>query len=267
MAPTLDLVWSSTKSNLKDWYRTVVRAGTAAYALPVIALQALFLGLFSDQLAAFFNSLAALPEQPTGAQVWEVFGALDTTLVAGGILFALISFALTLVFYAGMLRTIVKDDKPTVSSFLHAGRSNALRLLGYVIVVCCLLFLLTLALILPALIFAVFWSVASIVFFKERGVLNALSKSFQLVKGHWWRTCGYVVLLLIASILASSVIEPVRAMLTGLSVSSPALGLGLSGVLDTLWVLLVSPLYVAYTKGIYDALSEPALAAEEDDQA
>ncbi len=85
------------------------------------------------------------------------------------------------------------------------------------IVLIALLFLL---LIVPGIIFMVYWYVfAYIVLDQGLSGMAALKKSKEMITGHWWKTFGIVVIAIILSILTSSLISGIsmgNAFIAGL---------------------------------------------------
>ncbi|MFH1327082.1 MAG: hypothetical protein ABIH59_03070 [archaeon] len=78
------------------------------------------------------------------------------------------------------------------------------RYLGLGIVTTVLLAILFILLIVPGIIFLVFWIFASYVLIKEdKGIWESLKKSKEIVKGKWWRTFGFVILISLISIVVS----------------------------------------------------------------
>ncbi len=75
-----------------------------------------------------------------------------------------------------------------------------------------LLVLLFLLLIVPGIIFMVYWYVFSYVVL-DQGLsgMNALKKSKEMIKGNWWKTFGIVVIAGILSIVVSALISGISA--------------------------------------------------------
>ena len=62
-------------------------------------------------------------------------------------------------------------------------------------------------LIIPGIIFGVFWIFAVYIFFSEKGTIrSSLKKSRKIVNGKWWRIFGSILLLVIIVSFISGII-------------------------------------------------------------
>ena len=84
-------------------------------------------------------------------------------------------------------------------NLLESSRKSFWKFLGGSILFMVLIGLLFLLLIVPGIIFSVYWILTMFVWFNEPklGFMNSLKKSRELVKGRWWRTLGYGILLML----------------------------------------------------------------------
>jgi len=82
------------------------------------------------------------------------------------------------------------------SSAVSGGKKFFWRYLLLMITQAVFLILLFFALVVPAIIFIVYWALAEYVLFKEnKGVMDSLRGIFRLIKNNWWRVVGYNLLL------------------------------------------------------------------------
>ena len=80
--------------------------------------------------------------------------------------------------------------------------------LGLVIVQMIFLLGLSVLLIIPGLIFLIYWMFSNYVLINEnKGVMDSLKRSKQIVEGRWWRTFGYLLLVWIIIIGISIVFD------------------------------------------------------------
>ena len=69
-----------------------------------------------------------------------------------------------------------------------------------------LLIFLFILLIVPGIIFSIYWIfVYLVVLFRKKSFFNALTYSFNLVRYNWWRTLGYLVILLLIIIAVAMI--------------------------------------------------------------
>jgi len=69
---------------------------------------------------------------------------------------------------------------------------------GFIILLFIYMAGLFLLLIIPGIIFMIFWAFSPYVFVYERkGIHGSLRRSFQIVRKRWWKTFGYTVLLIL----------------------------------------------------------------------
>ncbi len=147
---------------------------------------------------------------------------------------------------------------------LKSAKENYWLYLGFCIVMLIYLFGLFILLIIPGLIFMIYWSLGSYVLFdkKHTRINEALKKSRQLVKGNWWKIFGYFVLIYgIMSIvwLATSTLLPdlQRDYLTS-KITGEEVNLGESAIISLiglvtsiLYHLLFIPLFILFFKNTY----------------
>ena len=70
-----------------------------------------------------------------------------------------------------------------------------------------------LLLIIPGIIFMIYWIFGSYVFLDEdKGILYSLKKSRQLVKGNWWKMFGYLILIMIILFIFAILIGIILAL-------------------------------------------------------
>lgn len=102
-------------------------------------------------------------------------------------------------------------------------KQKLLDLLWTYIIFFVLIVLLFLLLVIPGIIFMVYWyfNVYIVLDQKLRG-MAALKKSKEMIKGHWWKTFAIVVIAVIISVVISSVVTSISgqdALIGGLLMS------------------------------------------------
>jgi hypothetical protein len=112
------------------------------------------------------------------------------------IFFIIISVFLTLFVSAGFISTTLKKSKFSSSELIENAKPRYWKYFWFSIVLVIFIFLLTLLLIIPGIIFGIYWIFASYVFFDRKEKIRAsLRQSREIVKGRWWNTFGYLILL------------------------------------------------------------------------
>lgn len=125
-----------------------------------------------------------------------------------------IVLVLSLLFYVLASVSIVyfslyKDEKKglSFSETIKQGGKYFFKYLLYSVVTIIFLFGLYLLFIIPGIIFTVFWIFSPYILIKEKkGIIDSLRTSYNLVKGRWWKTFGYLVMFLIISLAVSLLI-------------------------------------------------------------
>lgn len=146
------------------------------------------------------------------------------------------------------------SDKPITSmpSAIKNGTSYLLKAIGLSIVMTIFLVILYLLLIVPGIIFTIYWAFAFYVLIGEnKGISESLSGSKQLVKGRWWSVLGYSL-----SFIFVSIIILIPFIIVNLLVGEGVVG----NTLDTLVMLasslILQPLSILFYKNIYLELKE-----------
>ncbi|MEK6925870.1 MAG: hypothetical protein AABW50_01185 [Nanoarchaeota archaeon] len=103
--------------------------------------------------------------------------------------------------------SLSKSKNISLSECLRVSKGLFWKYLGLCIVTLLALIGLFILLIIPGIIFMVFWIFASYALINEKlGIVDSLKKSKSIVKGRWWRTFGFLILLLLIVVAFSFVI-------------------------------------------------------------
>lgn len=178
-------------------------------------------------------------------------------------LFGLISFIFFIIFEAGLIKESI-SGKFNFHKTINSGRNNFWRLIWFFIVVAFFLMLLFLALIIPGIIFAIYWSVAIFVYFDgKKTVIESLRVSFSMIKGNWWKIFGYSLLMVFLYVI-TSLIFGLISLSTELSIYSlenPSaklliLNVILNSISNFLYNLIIIPFSILFYKNIYIELKK-----------
>ncbi len=110
----------------------------------------------------------------------------------------------------------------------------------------------TLLLIIPGIIFAIYYLLYNYTFFFEdlKG-MKALRRSKELIKGYWWAVCGRTLFIgLLAALLNILLALPLASM------PEKSVGYGIyNGFINLIWAL-ISPIIIIYSYDIYRDLKK-----------
>lgn len=166
------------------------------------------------------------------------------------------SFLLSVFVSAGLINSSVKNSKLSFKEIIKKGKEKYWKFLGFSIVIGIFTFLLSLAFLIPGIIFGVFWVFAAYVFFEEnKGIIKSLKTSKKIVKRRWWKTFGYMMLFILITFLVISVISLVKAPVTMINLKQTLLqqfdvSLSLliaTKALETLYLLIVNIILVPFS--------------------
>lgn len=122
---------------------------------------------------------------------------------SAGLIFWLIVL-LGVMFFAGLFYSLgimaasLFKKKFSFSESAGYAKKHYWRYFGFVILIFIYLAVLFLLLIIPGIIFSVFWAFAPYIFiYEKKGIHESLRESFRLVKKRWWKTFGYGILMIL----------------------------------------------------------------------
>ena len=151
-----------------------------------------------------------------------------------------------------------KKTPEKASAAIREGLNYLLRLIGLIVITVLALIPLYLLLIIPGIIFTVYWAFSAYVLIGEkRGIIESLRHSFYLVKGRWWRVFGYFLLIILTFICVALLITIPSFIITKLIslVSGKGIIYGLVSEIISLGVALITtPLLIIFMKNFYTDL-------------
>ena len=236
--PKLTPVFDNLNSAIKTWWKNLkkfvlIYLWGLAYALIPAAIAALLLGLqlwFGDRLS------------------WPI-------ITLGAIIFAVCFLAL-LYFcirtYIGLYLLVKNNYVGKEHDIYKESEKYFWPYLGVVIPAAVLTLFWTVLLIIPGIIFGVYYSFSLFaLFFEDKKGLDALSKSKRLVKGYWWPVFGRFFLMGVIAIVFSIIITlPISGQ--GADPSTPFYQIW--SFLVQVVNYLIGPIYMIYIYGIYQDL-------------
>ena len=116
---------------------------------------------------------------------------------------------------------------------------------GFSIVMGIFLLGLFILLIVPGIIFSIYWIFSYYVFLNERkGIFASLGQSRQIVKGKWWTMLGYFILIILI-VIGISIIFSMPSWITGIILAMQTLAGNVSKSLLTFQSILTQILSIA----------------------
>jgi hypothetical protein len=216
----LGQIYEAAFATVRQTWRAV---GTVAGLLAVLVFVVSLLTWLSlipasqtlaDQLDAL-NRLAP-GEAPSSSQLNDL-GAAFVPFAGTFLLLALVLFVVNLVVTGATTAAVGRAviGKPvTAKGLWRELRPRLLPLIGTALLVGLGVFGGLLLCLVPGLIFAVFWLVATPAVVLERcGPVTAMRRSWRLVRGSWWRVLGiFALTYLITAVLAGAISAPLQAL-------------------------------------------------------
>ena len=278
---SLDNVFGLLRDNLSGWYVDAVKAGMFLYGLPLIVLTIMsFLLTPSEEVV---DALSSLSEYVV--LLWPLFAIFLVVLLLDSFL------------KAGILRSLVTYKEPghSVGFIARLGSKNLLRFVGFELFTLLMLLIINLVVFAPVIfsglsgaglqaiaflilgffvVLAVYafliprFCLAPIIFFKQRGVLNAYKQSYSMTRGKFWVMFGYLALLLLATIILYYALAPITLAISLVGFSGTALVATILEVVLRLFIAIFwVPLVFAYLKSLHDAFSTPVKPVSEEQPA
>ncbi|MEI7620300.1 MAG: hypothetical protein WCJ57_01890 [Candidatus Falkowbacteria bacterium] len=181
--------------------------------------------------------------------------SVNTNIILGIILVVLFVLSILVLIYFGVrsqigMYFILKNPKMEIKELFASTKTLFWKFFGLSLLTGILVFLWTLLLIIPGIIFGVFYCFASyLLIFEDVKGMNAIKRSKALVTGYWWAVFGRTMFAILVAMLASFVL------------SIPFIFLSEGSILYTIYSLLqniawavVTPIFMIFTYLMYKDL-------------
>jgi len=174
-----------------------------------------------------------------------------------------ISILLGVYLSASLISLSLSKKKLTFGETFALGKKNFWRFLGFSIILMLFLMGLAILLIIPMIIFAVYWAFAPYIFIEEKkGIMESLGKSHNLIRGKWWRVLGNFILLILIFLLiaiGASIISGILRGIFGISLLTllhpTAKTLLITNIIASVTGFIsgifTTPLMILFTKNLY----------------
>lgn len=208
------------------------------YFIPIVVVGLIFFALIVGLGIFSLTGMAINETNPidlTNLDSSNLSAELLLTFILLLVIFVIIVIIINVLYTIGVIHiSLSKKNKISFKEVFRLARRDFWKYLAFSIVVTFFLFLLYLLLIIPGIIFTVYWALAAYILINEnKGILESLSASKQMIKGRWWLTFGYMFLLIliifVISVFASFV---------------PLIG-------DFISPLILTPYFIIFLKNYY----------------
>jgi len=243
------------KLNFKSIFKFIFLLVGVPYILFTL-VQIIFMSVDPNVLS-IMSSPEMLNEVDTGLLEFPLYYTLTNFL------FTILNLFLGVLISAGLLSTALSKSKFSFKELMQNGKSTYWKFFGFSLVLMIFVLLLTLLLIIPGLIFGIYWIFAACIFLeKKENIKNSLKKSKEMVKGRWWKTFGFYLLLglvMIGIVIVASIVNiPSVIVMMIHTLNGTQFGIGLlitNSILSMVYDFLVSligiPLSVLFIKNFY----------------
>ncbi len=200
-------LFSGSFSEFGKKFIMILKVFLFIYLIPAIVLGLLFISVvfvsFPEVSGEVFSNLVS-----SGFSGFDFSssGLFTPWLVVIFVFFFIVVILLMVLLNVSYVYIAISEKEMLFKEIFRVARKFFWKYLWLGIVTIFLLILLFILLIVPGVIFLVYWLFASIILLKEKTtVWESLKKSKQTVKGRWWRVFGYFILIMLIAIVVSSV--------------------------------------------------------------
>ncbi|MBN2854335.1 hypothetical protein JXK06_02255 [Patescibacteria group bacterium] len=225
--------FDNLESSIKTWWATLKQV----INIYLVALLYSLIPLGLIILLVFLSSMAWFP---------EIIGMIISVLAVLVIIYFIIKAYVTIVLllksdFTAEPKTLFKEADKYVVDYI-----------GLAILTSILILLWALLLIIPAIIFSVFYSLVYMVFFfEDKKGMKAIRRSKELVKGYFWPVFGRMLLIGIAMSLVFVIIS-----IPNVYFPEESLAYGLWNLLIQIISFLIAPISLFFTYNIYKDLKK-----------
>ena len=248
-------IFGKTWKDYKDNFRSI-------FMFMVIFLGILWLISFSNLLFWVFSNetvreLSLNPQLINAGSKFPLQYLITTWVL--GIIGVLLYFFIN----AGLTGISIKKSKFHFNEIVKVGSSSYFKYIALVVVEFIFLVGLFLLLIIPGIIFLIYWTFGIYVLYDEKkGILESLKRSREIVRGNWWKVFGYFILLFligtIISIIISIISSPTQIIYSIKLLNAEPISLNfmifnvfLSGISNFLTNLIYMPFLILFLKNFY----------------
>jgi len=180
------------------------------------------------------------------------------------ILFSIISILLIAFVQAGFIGISLKKSKFNFKDFMKMGKEYFFKFIGFSIVYVLFIYLLLLLLIVPGIIFIVYWTFGIYIFYEKKlGIRKSLKVSRYMIRGKWWRVVGYALLVFLIiyaaiGIFSGIILGPFTIYFGMLSLSGSSIPIwayltyaAIETIVNFVVSLITLPFFILFFKNFY----------------
>jgi len=180
------------------------------------------------------------------------------------IIFLILLFFLNIFMITSFIHLSLSKKK-NFKEAISGGKKYFFKYFWFVIIESIFLIGLFFLLIIPGIIFYVYWIVAPYVLLNEKkGVLKSLNRSYNLIKKKWWKTLGYGLLMLLIvlgiSFIFSAFTMVVNLFIDPLYLQNLENPLFLTSFISQIFQLgselIITPLVILFFKNFYFSIKK-----------
>jgi len=145
---------------------------------------------------------------------------------------------------------VVKNPKASFKDIFKESRQYFWRYLWLNLLMIICIFIGLALLILPGIAVAIFLILINYaLFFEKLAYFDAMKRSFDLVKNHWWEVFGQILFLLVCVFIAAFVVKIPSGFLSPSSMSGRVYSMAMN-----YFMLILTPIFIIYINLIYKNL-------------
>lgn len=203
MAKGFGDLFSDSLKEYGDKFMILLKTFAFIYFIPIVIMAVI--GIILVFLTGF--TVSNISSNLTGTVMLNLFeGGISALGLVLLFIFIIIYLIISVLLSISYVHISLAKKETSWKNVFKVARNFFWKYLGISILMGILLILLYLLLIIPGIIFTVYWIFAIYILMNEKlGIWESLKKSKQIVKGRWWRVFGYFLLLMLI-IMAVSIV-------------------------------------------------------------
>jgi len=197
-------LFNESLSEFGSKFKTILKSFLFIYFIPIFILGGILLAFMVVSYPGLVDGVSS------GVTAFNFFQTgMSITFIIFTILFAVVFVVLTLFLNISYIYiALSKKNNLSFSEIFGVARKFFWKYLCLTIILVVFLIILYVLLIIPGIIFTVFWVFASFILIKENtSAWEAMKRSKQIVKGRWWGVFGFGLLLVIIAIIVSLIFD------------------------------------------------------------
>jgi hypothetical protein len=249
---TSDATFGGLLKQTWEQYRTNFRQLAKFQLLLIVPL----LLIAINQIYWLLKDAAVLTflENPEAA---DFLSLISTNYFTITLILSTIYFGAYLFTSAGLMSATAKNKPLKYDNFISEAKMNWVDYTLFLILTVFFLVLLFMALVIPGIIFMIYWMFAFYIYFDKKTTrIDALKQSKEMITGNWWRVLGYLLLLMLVfaavGLVVALITTPIALAILAVADSQTELitGIILETIENTISILM-TPFTVLFFRNFY----------------